>query len=83
MTMTKEEVFELVSAEMDAAIKKLAQNVEASGKSDDDVTRNDWLAFASAYLGRAAEGVYRNTDDSVEMRIKAIGLLVKSLMHGK
>lgn len=81
--MTKEEVFILVSNEMDAAVLKLAQNVEASGKNDDDVSLNDWLAFASAYLGRAAEGVYRNTDNSVEMRIKAIGLLFKSIMHGK
>lgn len=81
--MTKEEVFALVSEEMDAAVKKLAQNVEASGKSDDDVTLNDWLAFANAYLGRASAGVYRNTDDSAAMRVKAIGLLVKSLMHGK
>lgn len=37
---------------------------------------NDLLATAMAYLGRAAEGVRRNEDDSEEMVMKGISVLV-------
>lgn len=41
-------------------------------------TRNDWIAYALAYIGRASEKVLRNDDDPREMLVKAAGLLVEA-----
>lgn len=63
--------------EIEEAIKAAA--AKGLADVDEDWTRNDWLAFANAYLGRASDGVHRNNDDPREMVIKAAGLLVRAL----
>jgi hypothetical protein len=58
--------------------------VEANkGALDSVSTANDWIAFVTAYLGRAAEGVYRNEREGQTFRenmVKAGGLIVSALV---
>lgn len=57
----------------------------AKGNANDDLTHsgNDWIAFITAYLGRAARGVYRNDKEGQQYRdnlVKAGGLIVSALV---
>lgn len=44
---------------------------------------NDFIAYATAYLGRAAQGVFRNEKEGCDYRqnmIKAAGILVSAIV---
>lgn len=75
---TRQEIYNEVELEVLSALNKL----ETIGINDDGNTRNDWIAFANAYIGRSAQDVWRNTDNPREMIIKAIGLLVRGTELG-
>ena len=57
---------------------------EAWVKLDQVNTTNDFIAYTTAYLGRAAENCRRNNDvDPEEMLIKAGGLILNALRNLK
>lgn len=57
----------------------------AKGNSNDDLAHgpNDWVAFITAYLGRAARGVHRNEKEGQQYRdnlVKAGGLILSAIV---
>ncbi len=51
--------------------------------NDDTSTKNDWVAYVIAYLGRAADKVFRNQRENQDYRanlIKAGGLIISALV---
>ncbi len=70
-------VIDDILAEYETAHKKLPPGFEETN------TRNDFIAYAVAYLGRAAEKVWRNERDQCdprEMLVKAGGLVISAIV---
>ena len=68
-----------------AEIEAERQNAQSKGNASNDLLwgHNDWISFATAYLGRAASGVYRNARENQDYRtnmVKAAGILVAALL---
>lgn len=60
-----------------------AANAGGNGARDLEWSQNDWIAFVNAYLGRAAQNVYRNEKERQSYRdnlVKAAGLIVSALV---
>lgn len=73
---------------MNSILKEIEEEVlKAKSKLpegfENENSRNDFIAYAIAYLGRASEKVFRNKDDPREMLVKAAGLIVSAIESGK
>lgn len=68
----------------DQTLTEMVQAEEAYPDEGEFNSTNDYLAYATAYMGRAAAGVYRNDRDGYgplarrAMLIKAAGLLLRA-----
>lgn len=50
---------------------------------DESNSRNDWIAYVIAYLGRASQKVFRNEKEEQDYRenlVKAAGLIISALL---
>lgn len=66
-----------IEVEVNGALSKLPEGYE------DKNTQNDYIAYATAYLGRAAHGVFRNEREELDSRdflVKAAGILVSAIV---
>lgn len=72
--------YEKVTKDVERAIAYAREKIDA--EFDANNTRNDWIAYATAYTGRAAEKVFRNEgEDAYDMLVKAAGLLVEAAVR--
>lgn len=72
-----EQVINEVQAEIQKALEKLPEGFE------DQNSNNDYIAYVTAYLGRAADGVFRNEREGQTFRdnmVKAAGLCISAIV---
>ncbi len=75
-----------VIADVKAEYDRQDMAAGAPRQLDGDNTRNDFIAYVTAYLGRAAARVLRNDKeghDPYQMFVKATGLLLRAMTDGK
>lgn len=70
----------------DIVAERNRQKALAHGGNTDDFdktnTRNDWVAYATAYLGRASDKVFRNQREKCDFRenlVKAATVIVAAI----
>lgn len=71
-------VLKEIENEVKSALSKLPEGFE------DQNTQNDYIAYVNAYIGRAAQGVFRNEREDLEYRemmIKAAAICVSAIVH--
>lgn len=56
----------------DIVIERDRQKQIGTDKNDPISSQNDWIAFVTAYLGRASRGVYRNEREGQEFRTNMV-----------
>ncbi len=78
--MKREEIIELIKAERIRQVE-IAHSGDTNA-FDKTNTKNDWIAYVNAYIGRAADKCFRNereNQDYKENMIKAAALIVAAL----
>lgn len=75
-----EQKLDAILAEIKAEVIKAHEQIDAGVEALNK--RNDYISYATGYLGRASEGLFRNIKEDhnpKEMLVKAAGILVSAI----